>query len=241
MHFRDQPPLFGEIPAPKCLRLELGTCIGPCAGACSRREYAARVRKAREFLEGNDPAILDNLETEMRAAAAALQFERALALKERWEEIRWLADRLGWLRLARERHSFIYPLTGGDGRTVWYMIHRGQVVSACYRPETDEARAGLLPNLAKNFTATAGEAGTILAGAVDSVLLVSSWFRRHAGERAALMLPAQGEEYCRAGALSGPAQGGSQLVVGHGPEADQTDDEREHPAEDAERGRPVPG
>ena len=241
MHFRDQPPLFGEIPAPKCLRLELGTCAGPCAGACSRREYASRVRKLRDFLEGNNPAILDDLETEMRSAAAALQFERALALRERWEQLRWLADRLGWLRLARERHSFIYPLAGDDGRTVWYMIHRGQVVSACYRPETDESRAALLPGLAANFTATAGEAGTLAAGAVDSVLLVSSWFRKHSSEREALLLPGQGEEYCRAGTLSGPARGGSQLVVAHGPETDQTDDEREHAAEDAERGRPVAG
>src|SRR5439155_12043903 len=35
MHFADQANLFAEEFAAGCLRHELGTCLGPCAAACS--------------------------------------------------------------------------------------------------------------------------------------------------------------------------------------------------------------
>lgn len=47
LSFTDQPELFPSEHAAKCLRFELGTCLGPCAGACSRADYAAGARAAK--------------------------------------------------------------------------------------------------------------------------------------------------------------------------------------------------
>ena len=44
MVFADQAELFPVLRAAGCLRLEIGTCLGPCAAACSRDEYRAQVR-----------------------------------------------------------------------------------------------------------------------------------------------------------------------------------------------------
>src|SRR5207248_6749812 len=39
--FADQRELFPAARGAKCLRYELDTCLGPCGGFCTRRDYAA--------------------------------------------------------------------------------------------------------------------------------------------------------------------------------------------------------
>src|SRR5262249_44674603 len=104
--FSDQPELFEIDRTPGCLRFEIATCMGPCAGNCSRDEYGAQVRAARAFLEGKNLEPLQTLEAAMLAAASAFQFERASALRDKLADLRWLSDRLTWLRSARDQHSF---------------------------------------------------------------------------------------------------------------------------------------
>src|SRR5262249_31930934 len=145
--FSDQPELFPDDRSPKCLRMELGSCRGPCVAACSRKEYAAGVRGAKAFLDGRDRTILAKVKRHMDDAAAEFQFEKALAMRDRLQVLEWLDARLSLLRQARTKHSFVYPLTGHDGRERWYLIHRGQVRAVCFTPSTDEERgraAGLL-------------------------------------------------------------------------------------------------
>ena len=38
--------LFPADLSVRCLRHDIATCLGPCAGLCSRKEYAANVRAA---------------------------------------------------------------------------------------------------------------------------------------------------------------------------------------------------
>src|SRR5262249_8648365 len=52
MHFAEQGELFETDRGAKCMRFELGICAGPCAGGCTRQEYAAGVRGAKAFLDG---------------------------------------------------------------------------------------------------------------------------------------------------------------------------------------------
>jgi len=57
-------------------------CSAPCIGKISAEDYRARVLQACEFLEGRDREIPDELEQEMRAAAARHDFEKAAALRD---------------------------------------------------------------------------------------------------------------------------------------------------------------
>ena len=68
---------------PRCLRGDLGRCLAPCAGRCTRAAYLARVRLARRFLEGDTDAPLALLRERMQAAAERLQFEYAATLRDR--------------------------------------------------------------------------------------------------------------------------------------------------------------
>ena len=61
MVFAEQTELFPQDRSPRCLRHELGNCLGPCVGACSRTEYRAGVRAAKAFLDGRDRGPLTEL------------------------------------------------------------------------------------------------------------------------------------------------------------------------------------
>ena len=194
--FAEQGALFDPDRSAKCLRFELQTCCGPCVGACTRQDYAAGVRGAKAFLDGRNRSILRALEEQMAAAAGEFQFEKAASLRDKLHALQWLDDRLSLLRTARDRNSFVYPLEGTDGRTRWYLIHRGEVQAVSFPPDAESA-----PRVASLLSATFADrpVPAVLSDiAVDSVLLVSGWFRTNANERAKLLTRTKAEAACAA-------------------------------------------
>lgn len=66
-----------------CLQYQIKRCSGPCVGKISEAEYGAAVRDARRYLEGKSTEIQARLAEQMQEAAAAMEFERAAALRDR--------------------------------------------------------------------------------------------------------------------------------------------------------------
>lgn len=194
MAFADQPELFedGHRTA-KCLRYDIANCLGPCGGLCTRREYAANVRAAKAFLDGRDRTLLAELTRRMTAAAAELRFEQATALRDRLQLLSWLDDRLRFLRTARQGGSFVYPLTGPAGGTVWYLIHRGEVRAALREPRRPATQTAAVEVIEHVFAEPGGV--EVTDHTVDSVLLVTAWFKKHAAEKARLMTKAAALAY----------------------------------------------
>jgi excinuclease ABC subunit C len=195
IHFADQGTLFPIVRPAGCLRYEIGTCSGPCNEGVSRLDYARQVRSARAFLDGKDSKLLEALETEMHTAATNLQFERAVALRDKLVPLRWLHGRLAWLRDARQSLSFVYPIFGDDGRSLWYVIRRGQVQAVVNAPHNGPTRAAARKALADVFDRTAAS-GSQIADQMDSILLVAGWFRRRPEERVRLMTPDEAMGLC---------------------------------------------
>ena len=66
-----------------CLQHQIKRCVAPCAGLASADDYAKLVGEARAFLKGRSREVQDTLASRMQAAAEALEFERAAALRDR--------------------------------------------------------------------------------------------------------------------------------------------------------------
>ncbi len=184
MVFADQGELFPVPRAAGCIRFEIGTCVGPCAAACSRTGYRERVDAARSFLDGSDCSVLDALRAEMAAASAALNFERAAALRDRLTPLEWLDGHLERLRHARQRHTFVYPV-----RDYWYLVRRGFVATAVQVPRDAETRRSAAQVLETVFGQPHPWTAATRTEEVDGVLLVAAWFRRHPEEYGRVLDP----------------------------------------------------
>jgi excinuclease ABC subunit C len=184
MVFADQTELFPIARTAGCLRYEIGTCMGPCLGACERAAYMTSVRAAKAFLAGTDLVCLKTLEQAMSEASAALNFERAAALRDKWESLRWLHQ-----RLERLRQAFVYPVEGFGGKDLWYLIQGGRVVASIPAPQSMQEKEGTGRIIAAAFPPENRWTRTVPVSAMDSVLLVAAWFRRHPEEQARIFCP----------------------------------------------------
>ncbi len=185
MHFADQGELFPADHPPKCLRFDIGTCAGPCAGTCTRGAYGTHVRAARKFLDGHDNRPLTNLTEQMASAAESMQFERAAAIRDRLASLQWLSERLDWLRTARKENTFVYPMAAPESRTVWYLIHRGRVRGACFEPTGRKSSLCASKLIDEVYGRDPG--ANLTPGQVDHVLLVSGWFRKYPEQKQGLL------------------------------------------------------
>jgi len=66
-----------------CLLHQIRRCSAPCVGLISEEDYGRLVEDAARFLQGRTTDVQARLAAEMKAAAEAMEFERAAALRDR--------------------------------------------------------------------------------------------------------------------------------------------------------------
>ena len=66
-----------------CLLHQIKRCSAPCTGLISAPDYAALVEDATLFLSGRSTRVQETLARQMGEASAAMEFERAAALRDR--------------------------------------------------------------------------------------------------------------------------------------------------------------
>jgi excinuclease ABC subunit C len=66
-----------------CLLFHIEKCSGPCVGEVTAERYQELVAELIDFLDGETDGIVRRLETEMKAAAKELEFERAARVRDR--------------------------------------------------------------------------------------------------------------------------------------------------------------
>jgi excinuclease ABC subunit C len=73
-----------------CLQHQIGRCSAPCVDLIDAAAYARDVDAAVMVLEGRDSEVTGALDSQMQAAAAALDFERAALLRDQLVNLRKL-------------------------------------------------------------------------------------------------------------------------------------------------------
>ena len=66
-----------------CIEFEIKRCMAPCTGNQTKEDYHRIVAQVRQFLEGRDHELLDDLRTQMESAAEREEFEEAARLRDR--------------------------------------------------------------------------------------------------------------------------------------------------------------
>ena len=76
-----------------CIEFEIKRCMAPCTGNQSKEEYHQIVKQVRQFLEGRDHELLDDLRTRMEIAAEREEFEEAARLRDRLFKIQRMLEK----------------------------------------------------------------------------------------------------------------------------------------------------
>ena len=179
--YAEQEDLFAAARRAACMRHELGTCTGPCAGLVSEQEYHRRVGVALGFLEGRWIAPLDRVVAAMTEASDADQFEAAARWRDRFEALEWLLAALTRTRTAIETLSFVYHSPGAFGDDRSYVIRRAQVCATAPTPHTPIEREAFQALVAEHAVPEARPGYHLPTDGVEEMLLLMSWFRRHPG------------------------------------------------------------
>jgi len=70
-----------------CLLYSINQCTGPCGDRISRADYRKDVERFRRFMTSKRSVLLREMEKEMSAAAAAMDFEEAARIRDRIKAI----------------------------------------------------------------------------------------------------------------------------------------------------------
>jgi len=104
-----RPAIPNERDFKHCLDHIIKQCSAPCVAKISQEGYLAKVKEACEFLEGQSSEMLQQIEDEMKKAAAALQFEKAAQLRNMLEDIKCTTRVERQRKFVRDIPSTIIP------------------------------------------------------------------------------------------------------------------------------------
>ena len=181
-HFAEQMQLFDLEHRPGCLRLELGTCVGPCASACTRQQYDVQVNAAESFLDGFNNEPLTVVRDQMQQAINNRQYELAGRAHETIKSLEYVDRKLSMLASARRKYTFIYAVPGYDGCGSWYLIHSGEIADVLAAPRNRDQCAALQPKLEQWAAVTSNRLDRGHGAYPHTLQLVASWFRKNRGE-----------------------------------------------------------
>jgi excinuclease ABC subunit C len=95
-----------------CILHNIRQCTAPCNLRVTREEYMRQIRSLRMVLEGKKSRLLREMEKDMQAASAALQFEKAARLRDEIQSLRKLALRG---KVDRDVQPEVFPLEPKKG------------------------------------------------------------------------------------------------------------------------------
>lgn len=122
----------------ECLNYFLGLCSGPCTKQVSREEYAERLKKAINFLSGNDEEIEEILTQKMKQAADNENFESALMYRDRLKMVEKLKSRVvANLPKDVDKDVFAYVTDGLNGVITAMVVRGGKILGVMNYPTED--------------------------------------------------------------------------------------------------------
>lgn len=183
-HFADQLSLFDVDRRPGCLRYETGTCLGPCAAACTRGEYDAQARAAQSFLDGFNDEPLTALHEAMEEASRNQQYELAARRLADWKSLDYLYRRLSYLAEVRRSYCFVYPVHGFDHCHTWYFIRAGEILDAIVAPRCRRTFKAVRERVEQWDAQSQNRFDRGLGLYPYTLNLVASWFRNRRQELA---------------------------------------------------------
>ncbi|MDA8126373.1 MAG: excinuclease ABC subunit UvrC [Deltaproteobacteria bacterium] len=181
-----------------CLEYEIGRCTAPCVGRIEADAYERLVRDGIAFLEGRERALIGDLRDRMNAAADALRFEEAAALRDRIAAVEATIEKQRIVS-ATGKNRDVFGLFREEDQTQIsaLFVRSGRVIGQKVFPlirlraETAEILSSLLARYYDGVADVPDE--IVIPEALEDEAVLADWLSEKRGRGVAIVTPKRGE------------------------------------------------
>ena len=184
-----------------CIEFEIKRCMAPCTGQQTQEEYHRIVRQVRQFLEGHDKELVDDLRSQMDAAAAREEFEEAARLRDRIFKIERTLERQRITQTASVDQDVIGIARHGASVDLQILFVRGGLLIGrkdfFWLESADSTDEELVRSAVEQFYNKEGQPPRELLIPVDipDSDLLSRWLSDKRGEAVRVLAPERGKKH----------------------------------------------
>lgn len=183
-----------------CLNAHLGNCLAPCQGKVPREEYQGLIQDLVLFLEGRQEKVLGKMAREMEEAAEKLEFERAAALRDKYQALSRLVSRQNMVSPGLKDHDVIGLARGEKEACLQvFLIRQGKITGkeqfTLANTEELEEPEILTAFLKQYYSCSSFVPGEVIVpGEVQEKEVLEAWLGERRGGRVRFHLPRRGQK-----------------------------------------------
>jgi len=184
-----------------CIEFEIKRCMAPCTGNQSKEDYQKIVTQVRQFLEGRDRELLDDLHAQMAAAADREEFEEAARLRDRLFKIERTLEKQRVTQTTAIDQDVIGVARQGTAVDLQLLFVRGGLLIGrkdCFWPQAAEAGdEELVRSAIEQFYNKDGQPPKelLLPVELDDASLIEEWLSDKRGDKVRLVAPERGVKH----------------------------------------------
>ncbi len=184
-----------------CLNYHIDKCVAPCTGRLTKEEYRRVFFEICRFLDGKHDKLIEDLTREMNDAAAAMQYEKAAACRDKIRSIREVMDRQKIVNTQKHTDTDVIAAAyEGEIAYVEVFFVRGGTVLGREHYRIENARgsdkAEIITDFVKQFYSSCDfiPDEIITETGLEDVEAIGEWLRGLKGRKVTLTSPKRGEK-----------------------------------------------
>ena len=183
-----------------CLNYEIGRCLAPCAGKCTKEEYDTLIRRVMRFLGGDYQSVIRDLQKDMQELAMQFQYERAALVRDKIRDIEGLMQRQQAIQTSEAEQDVIALWQDHmDAMAQVLLIRGGKMVggdSFALPGEGRENRDEVLFDFITQYYDERKPAREVLVEDMPEEILrdLSEWLREKRGGACQVSVPQRGDK-----------------------------------------------
>ena len=183
-----------------CLDYHIHHCLGPCIGAVNKQEYAEVIKQVILFLEGKQEMVAQELESKMKKAAEALDFEKATLLRDQIQAVNRVIEGQKIATTVRgEQDVIAFASDKNQAYVQVFFIRSGKLIgreSFVLQGTRSEEPHQIMTSFIKQFYASTPYIPPLLLlqYPVEDMPIIKNWLQSKRGAKVDIQVPSRGNK-----------------------------------------------
>lgn len=184
-----------------CIEFEIKRCMAPCTGNQTKEEYHQIVKQVRQFLEGRDHELVEDLSAKMTAAAEREEFEEAARLRDRLFKIERMLEKQRITQTSAADQDVIGLARHGSAVDLQILFVRGGLLIGrqdFFWPQSAAVGdAELVRAVIEQFYNKDGQPPreVLVPAELEDAVLIERWLSDKRGESVRIVAPERGAKH----------------------------------------------